>query len=97
MRRASARVSISSCGSIPAVGAAGDVAHVVGARAAGGEAEIGQAGEDFRREIGGDLADLQVGAGGDVGVAAAHFLRHVGQAAELQGVQDAAGACAAGT
>ena len=38
-----------------------------------------------------DLADLQVGAGGDVGVAAAVALGEIGEAGELPGVEDAVG------
>ena len=41
--------------------------------------------------VGADLADLQVGARGDVGIAAAQVVGDVGHAAELVRVQDAAG------
>ena len=72
-------------------GAAGDVADVVGARAARGEAEIlhpRQHVEDVRRA---DLADLQIGARRHIGIAAAEPLRERGKAGELMRRENAVG------
>ncbi len=65
------------------VGRGGDVAQVVGAGAAGAEAELGEAGEDGDGVARLDLAELEIAAGGDVGVAAAEVLGEVGEAVEL--------------
>ena len=51
--------------------AAGDVADIVGAGAARGQAELVDCGQDMERVGGADLADLQIGARGDMGVTAA--------------------------
>ena len=71
--------------------AAGDVADIVGARAARGEAQRlhrQQHVDGVRRA---DLADLQVGAGRHIGIAAAEGVGGIGQAAHLPGAQDAVG------
>jgi hypothetical protein len=73
----------------PGAGRAGHVADIVGAGAAGAEAEILQAFEEGRAVLGRDLAHLQIGAGGDVAVAAAEPLGEVGEACELPVVEDA--------
>ena len=70
---------------MPAVGRAGDVADVVGAGAAVDDAAVVQGHEHVGGVRRADLADLEVGAGGDVGVAAAELLGEVGDAAELVG------------
>ncbi len=71
--------------------AAGDVADVVRARTARGKTERLHRRQQVDGVMGADLADLQVGARRDVGVAAAERLRRVGQPAHLPGVQDAVG------
>ena len=59
---------------------AGDVADVVGAGAARAEAEILDRFEQRDRVLRLDLADLQIGAGGDMGIAAAVALGEIGEA-----------------
>ena len=66
-----------------------DVADVVGAGAARAQAEIGDRFEHRDRVLRRDLADLDVGAGGDVGVAAAVLLGEIGEARELPVLEDA--------
>ena len=68
---------------------AGDVADVVGAGAARAEPEILDRLDHGDGVLGLDLADLQIGAGGDVGVAAAVALGEVGDAGELPMREDA--------
>ena len=68
---------------------AGDVADVVGAGAARAQAEIGDRLHHVDGVLRLDLADLEVGAGGDMGVAAAITLGEVGEARELPVLEDA--------
>ena len=70
--------------------AAGDVADVVRAGTARGQADLREAHQHLGRLVRPDLADLQVGARGDVGIAAAQVLGDRRHAAELVRVQDAA-------
>jgi hypothetical protein len=70
-------------------GRARDVADVVGAGTARAQAEILDALDHVDRVLGLDLAHLQVGAGGDVGIAAGTALGEVGDAGEL--LEDAVG------
>ena len=72
-------------------GCAGDVADIVGARAAGDEAEVLDRLDQRWRALGGYFADLQIGAGGDVRVAAAMRLREQRQTRHLPVVEDAVG------
>ena len=69
---------------------AGQVADVVGASAARGQAELVDGGQDIERVGRADLADLQIGAGGDVEIAAAEPLGDVGEPRGLRCRQDAA-------
>jgi len=71
--------------------AAGDVADVVCTGAARGEPEFLHGEQQVDGMLCADLADLQVGAGRDVGVAAAEGLGRIGETAHLPGVQDAVG------
>ncbi len=64
---------------------AGDVADIVGAGAARAQAEVLHRFDHIDRVLGLDLADLQIGAGGDVGVAAAIALGQIGDAGKLRG------------
>ena len=68
---------------------AGDVADVVGAGAARAQAEILDRLDHRDGVLRLDLADLQVGAGGDMGIAAAIALGEVGDAGELPMLEDA--------
>ena len=68
---------------------AGDVADVVGAGAARAQAEVLDRLDHGDRVLRLDLADLQVGAGGDVRIAAAVALGEVGEARELPMREDA--------
>ena len=68
---------------------AGDVADVVGAGAARAEAEIGDRLDHGDGVLRLDLADLQIGARGDVRVAAAVALGEIGEAGELPVLEDA--------
>ena len=68
-----------------------DVADIVGAGALGGEAEIGEPFEQRGCVLRRDLAHLQIGAGGDVGIGAAQRLGEIGDARELPGLQNAVG------
>ena len=72
-------------------GVAGDVADVVRAGTARNDAGLMQVGEQRGHVRAGDLADLQVGAGGHVDVAAAVGLGRVGDGQGLVGLEDAAG------
>ncbi len=72
-------------------GAAGDVADVVGAGAARGEAEILHPVQHVERVRRADLADLQIGARRHVGIAAAEALGEIGEAGELMRAQNAVG------
>ncbi len=72
-------------------GRTGDVADVVGAGALCRQAEIDEPFEEGRPVLGGDLAHLEIGAGGDVAVAAAQALGEIGNALELPGGEDAVG------
>ncbi len=78
-------------------GAGGDVADVVGPRAAMDDAQVVQAGQQIDGVFGADLAELEIGAGGDIGAAAAELLGQVGHAAQLVAVDDARREIAAGT
>ena len=68
---------------------AGDVADVVGAGAARAEPEVLDRLHHGDGVLRLDLAHLQIGAGGDMGVAAAVALREVGDAGELPMREDA--------
>ena len=68
---------------------AGDVADVVGAGAARAQAEILDRLDHGDRILGLDLADLNIGARGDVRVAAAVVLGEIGDAGELRSLEDA--------
>ena len=68
---------------------AGDVADIVGAGAARAEAEILNGLDHRDGVVGLYLADLQIGARGDMGVAAAIALGEVGDAGELRRFEDA--------
>ena len=68
---------------------AGHVADVVGAGAARAQAEVRDRLQHGDRVLRLDLADLDVGAGGDVGVAAAVGLGEIGEAGELPVLEDA--------
>ena len=70
---------------------AGDVADVVGAGAARGQAEILDALDHGDGVLRLDLAHLQIGAGRDVGVAAGKALGEIGEARELPVREDAVG------
>ena len=70
---------------------AGNVADIVGARAARGEPHGLDRRQQIDRVTRADLADLQVRARRHVGIAAAERFRCVRQPAELPGVQDAVG------
>ena len=76
---------------------AGDVADVVGPGAASDDAEVFQRRDDIERMSGRDLADLQIGARRDVGMAGAAALGNVGDAAKLMRVAQSAGKSQAGT
>ena len=71
--------------------AAGDVADIVGARAARGQSEILHCQQEVDRGLRGNFTDLQVGPRRHVGIAAAERIRRIGQATHLPGVQDAIG------
>ena len=75
----------------PRGGTAGDVADVVGARAARGQTEFLHRQQHLHGMARGDLADLQIGARRHVGIAAPQALCRVGKAAHLPGVEDAVG------
>ena len=68
---------------------AGDVADVVGARAARAKAEVLDRFQQGDRVLRLDLADLQIGARGDVRIAAAVALGEIGQARQLPVLEDA--------
>ena len=68
---------------------AGDVADIVGAGAARAQAEILNGLDHRDGVVGLYLADLQIGARGDMGVAAAIALGEVGDAGELRRFEDA--------
>ena len=68
---------------------AGDVADIVGAGAARAQAEVLHRFDHVDRVLGLDLADLQIGAGGDVGIAAAIALGQIRDAGELRGFENA--------
>ncbi len=87
--RASGRVSISSCGSMPAVGEPVTLRMLSAPAPRAHEPEILNAFEHGDRVLGRDLADLQVGARRHMGVAAAVALGEVGDAGELPMVEDA--------
>ena len=63
---------------------AGDVADIVGAGAARAQAEVLNRFDHGDRVLRLDLADLQIGARGDVGVAAAVALGEIGDAGKLR-------------
>ena len=69
-------------------GAAGDVAQIVGAGAPSREAEILDRGQHVEDRLRTDLAQLQVGPGGHVGIGAGVSFRDIGDAAQLMGVED---------
>ena len=71
--------------------AAGDIAHIVRARSPCRQPEVGQSGDDLRRRSRRDFAQLQIGARGDVRIAAGMLVRQIGQPAHLPGMQDATG------
>ena len=71
--------------------AAGQVADVVGSGAARGQPQFVDRHQHVERMRGADLADLQIGAGGDVDIAAAEVLGDLGQARRLVRRHDAAG------
>ena len=73
----------------------GDVAHVVHAAALGGEAEALQLCQHVDQILRHDLANLDVRARGDGGLAVAELVGEVGQAGELRGGQFAGGDAAA--
>ncbi len=73
----------------------GDVADVVRAGAERGEAEVGEGHQHVGRVFRHDLADLDIGAGGQVDVAGTPALRHPGEAAELLAGERTAGDAAA--
>ena len=68
---------------------AGDVADVVGAGAARAQAEVLDALDHLDRILRLDLAHLQIGAGGDVGIAAGTGIGEVAEAGELPVLEDA--------
>ena len=68
---------------------AGDIADIVGAGAARAQAEILDRLDHGDGVLGLDLADLQIGAGGDMRIAAAIALGEVGEAGELRVLEDA--------
>src|SRR6185312_9887901 len=70
---------------------AGDVADIVGPRAAGDDPEVLDGLEQARGALGGDLADLQVGARRHVCIAAAVRGREQREARHLPVVEDAVG------
>src|SRR5690606_30923122 len=72
-------------------GRRGDVGEIVGAGAAGGEAQLGAADAHGAGALGLDLAKLKIGAGGDARGAAAELVRPGGAAVELWGRGRAAG------
>src|SRR5262249_42292003 len=72
-------------------GRAGDVADVVSAGAARAKTEVLDRLNHGDRVLRLDLADLQVGARGDVRVAAAEALGEIGEAGELPMLEDAVG------
>ena len=67
---------------------AGDVADVVGAGAARAQADVLNRFHDVDRILGLDLAQLQIGARGDMGVGAAKPLRNVRHGGELPMLED---------
>ena len=69
---------------------AGDVADVVRAGAARGKADLGQAHQHLGGFVRADLADLEIGARGDVGVAAPELRGDRRDAAELMRIEDTA-------
>ena len=71
-------------------GAPGQVADIVGAGTARGQAQFVDGGQHLDRIGGADLADLQIGAGRDVDIAAAAALGYIGKPPCLMGGQDAA-------
>ena len=76
-------------------GRGGDVADVVGTGALRGEAEVGEFHQDFRAMPGHDFADLEVGAGGQVGVAGTPFSGDFRKSPKLVGAERSAGDAAA--
>ena len=76
-------------------GSGGDVADVVGAGALRGEAEVGEFHQDVRAMLRHDFADLEIGAGGEVGMAGAPVGGDFREAAELIGAECSAGDAAA--
>ena len=87
----SGRVSISSCGSMPAVGLPVMLRMLSAPEPRAVRPSACTAHQQVDGVRGADLADLQVGARGHVGIAAAEGIGGVGQAAELPGAQDAVG------
>ena len=71
--------------------AAGDVADIVGARAARGDAKLRKAHEHLDGLARRDFAQLEIGARRHVGVAAGAVVGEIGKACELMRRQDAAG------
>jgi hypothetical protein len=63
--------------------AGGDVANIISTRAAIDDAQIDQTHEQIRRVSRSDLADLQIGAGGDINMAGAEVIREISKAAKL--------------
>ena len=67
---------------------AGDIADIVGAGAARAQSEILNRLDHRHRVVRFNLADLQIGAGRDMGVAAAIALGEIGNAGELRRLED---------
>ena len=65
---------------------AGDVADVVGAGAASDDAQLFERRDDSQGVFRRYLADLDIGAGGDIGVSRGQSLGNAGDAPQLMGV-----------
>lgn len=74
----------------PSGGAAGQITDVVGSGAARGETQLVDRGQDGDRVCRADLADLQVGAGGNVDIAAPISFGDVGETSGLMCEDNAA-------
>ncbi len=86
------RARVDECARIDTCrGVAGHIADVVGARPARGEAQILHALDDMDRIPRRDFPDLQIGAGGYVGISAAEFFGESGYSRELPMRQNAIG------
>src|SRR3984893_10498786 len=89
---AGVRARVDQCARIdPCRGVAGHIADVVGARSARGEAQILHRLDNMDCVLRRDLPELQIGAGGYMGISAAEFFGESGDPGELPMRQNAIG------